>query len=846
MYLPVCFARLLPFMFLGAHIAFPAVIVILDHEGTYQFLSADFLQVNAKDRIRVCQPGPTFTAKQLSQCSSQKLAQIEILHQDFVRGALVAPSPGGTLFALPEGSKEGGSPKALWQQAQLSVSTGGAKQATALPNGEIIAILSATNPDRLLADYLSEEANFTLAAGRNATLQLQGRLIAAATKAMPQSEAIKSIRARAEIALKKNVDRVNSGLVELQDLEEVRKRVELSRLLYPADPPQILIRDRFAALELKLRQTQSILKALAIGGQWDAYLALYRGFQQYEFLFPDMQDTFRKALESSRDQHKLLAQSRFALKDCGGALSHLRIGLKRDPSDLLAREQSETARVCLVRAPRAAKRSTGLGVEAEMAPALRTNDFVSRFIQEAKLDSAEKSLTDGLKLYPDFPPLRLSEARLLEKRSKLREALSVLDKYDSLVFSQTQWDEGDKARRDIEFQMLKGRDERMSRLTALLKSNRFGSAMALVKEGLASDSEDQDLLFRAAILSLMLRQPVESKAFLTRYLEASQSLSGSPTRRRQAFSILSGLEQPKIDQPQVGASHWLSHSLLPDNILYDPASLGFNRHIARVNGSQKQFTEFQWKGDRLEAIQVYAEEKPPRMILKTRFGYDPATGAVIRVFDATKEDATAKPADPVLAQPQVNNIFSDEPTAASAKSVLPSGRQATDVGNPLSGQGFPVLLSTNPRLDLPIIEKLTGVQLGYTVAGNRYFHPFVWEKPTVFRVSYDESGRVKYAFPEASGKTPAEIYEFVWAGQQLQQISLYPQLADASADKSKILYRRSLTYSDGKLVNEKIIGPSAKPASIEYKYQGQQLISAECSEDSTIDGRSRKVIFAVH
>jgi hypothetical protein len=839
-------SRALPLLLLAAGAAPAAVVVIIEQDGKYQFLNSDALLINNRDRLRVCSPEATYTPKQISQCTAQKLNQIPRMSRDFAKGELVLNSPAGAMLPVPEGSKEGGTAKALWGQAQLVGTVGNQKQGTPIPAGEILAILSGDEAGKLLADYLGEEKNFLGTTGAAGAMQLQGKLIEAALTALPQSAPLQDIRLRAEAALKASVDRVASGLVEPAQLDEARRRVAISQQVFPKDPAQQEIRKRFQALETQFQQTQSILSALAAGRQWDAYLTLYKDVQQYEFLFPKMQEGFLKALEASRDLHKQIAQARLNLKDCSGALTHLRVALRRDPSDLSSREQAETARVCLVRTPRAAKRSSALGAEAENAPAMRTYDFVTRFLQEDKIESAEKSLTQGLKLYPEFPPLLLAQARFLEAKTKYRESLLVLDKYDSLVSAQAQWDLGDKARRDIEFKILKGRDERTAKLNTMLKENRFGSAMNLVKEGLASDPDDQDLLFRAAILSLILRQPAEAKTFLTKHLEASQSLSASPARRKQAFVMLSDLEKSKAAAPGSGVPNWMSRTPLPEQVFYDPVSLAFHKRVERVITNQKQVTEFKWLSDKLEAVQMMGDEKPPRITAKVRFEYDSLSGAVARVFDGMKEEAPApKPVAAVAAPPKAANLLFDDPNdkASQAAAAANNEKNLADIENPLSGAGLPVMLANHPRVNLMVVEKLTGAQLGYTVAGNRYFHPFNWDKPMAFRLSYDEQGRVKTAYPDTPGKPAAEIYEFLWDSRNLQQISIYGLLPNGTADTTKLLYRRSMSYSDGKLVNEKVTGGTGKPITIEYKYQGQQLVSAECSEDSTLDGRSRKVTF---
>jgi len=51
-----------------------------------------------------------------------------------------------------------------------------------------------------------------------------------------------------------------------------------------------------------------------------------------------------------------------------------------------------------------------------------------------------------------------------------------------------------------------------------------------------------------------------------------------------------------------------------------------------------------------------------------------------------------------------------------------------------------------------------------------------------------------------------------------------------------------MEYQDGQLVAEDISG-SGKPSRIKYNYNGNRLVSAQCSNDASLDDRSRQVTF---
>ncbi len=832
--------RVVSVLFLLASPIFAQVTVVIEEAGSFKFLSGESLEFNSRDRVRLCPASEDYYARQVSSCQSRRLNSLPTIHRDFIRGELVVSPAEASLTVLPDGLKTDGDSVELWSQAPGAL-TSGRRQSEPLPDGRILAILHASEPEESLRVYLSDESHFAQPAGQAEALALQGRLIAAAIRAFPESESIRRLRDDPLAKLEAAVNEYGEGLVGEPELEQTRRRVQASAALFPSDPKFQTQRDRFAALEENLAKRRSILRALATGSQWDAYLRQYSQMQRYEFLFPELGEVQRNALAMSRDQHKLAAQARLDIKDCGSALLHLRLALKRDPGDLAARELSESARVCLVRAPRASRKGSNLGSLSDTAPALRITEFVNRFIAEGKADSAERSLLQGLGQYPDFPPLLLSQVRLLERQGKYREALGILDRYDALVSVEADWDKGDRARRDMEFQILKGRDERGSKLDAFLKENRFESALVLVKEGLLSDPEDHELLFRAGILSLLKRQLSEARAYLLRYIDAAQSLSGSPGRRKQAFAILSRIDAPQPARTD-GKRHWFSHAPIDPSVAYDPVSLQFSARIDEITTNNKQVTKFHWNGEQLESIQTSTDQKPPRVLSRFKFEYGADSLAVSRIFDANVANASGQPVSN-LEQQRPRTIFDDPVEAPTSPDDAEKAARPLDLVSTLAGPGLPVLLANHPMLDIPLAEELLGSRLGHVIAGNKYFHPFSWDQPRLFRTSHDASGRIRQAFPVGPDVKVPEVYEFAWDGNLLQSISIFTALPSGAPDGSKLIYRRSMRYADGKLVSETTTPPAGKPSMIDYKYQGQQLISAEVSEDATLNNQSRKVSF---
>ena len=247
-----------------------------------------------------------------------------------------------------------------------------------------------------------------------------------------------------------------------------------------------------------------------------------------------------------------------------------------------------------------------------------------------------------------------------------------------------------------------------------------------------------------------------------------------------------------------GLANWLSGWKLPAGVFYCPISLAFQPGIERIEGSGKLREAFEWEGERLKSVTPTIE------------GGDRSSGErkISFAYD--------------LKVPQVAWAADDE-------TAPPAPREGED-------QRSTVLLLNNPRLDPIAVQRVTGRNMAVGIAFNRFFNPFVWEKLYYFRLTYDQQGRVSRA-QELSGPKGApgeQTLEFEWDGMQLAAIRGFQ-------GKAKI-YERTMQYQGGRLISEEIQG-QGKPSRIKYTYAGNRLVSAETTNDATLDNRSRKVAF---
>ncbi len=319
-----------------------------------------------------------------------------------------------------------------------------------------------------------------------------------------------------------------------------------------------------------------------------------------------------------------------------------------------------------------------------------------------------------------------------------------------------------------------------------------------------AQDDDAELLFNAGVSALVVRNPKESRASFTRYLDVANSLDASPEQRLKVRTLLPAITENA--ETATGTPNWLSGRKEPPGVYYDPASLAFQLRVERIEASGKFRVSFEWDGDRLRAI-VPAFEKAEHATgeRKISFAYD-------QQF------------------PQVNAVAYDD----GAQSA--SGRDPDEIYKRSS-----VVLFNNPYIDPAAVQQFTGKNVSVGIAGNKFFEPFVWDRIHYFRFTYDGSGRVVRAREIADpAGAPGDLWlEFEWNGWQLDAIRGYQGKDEKQSSK---IYERSLLYQDDRLVSEEVHS-QGKTSRIKYAYNGGRLVSAACDKDASLDDRSRQVTF---
>jgi hypothetical protein len=633
--------------------------------------------------------------------------------------------------------------------------------------------------------------------------------MSAVVKAYASNPAMAPLGKFVEQAMRRRYEQFESGAAGVEVLSQGVKFVELSQAVYPSDAEQEKLRAALTGRKQWLDRKAAILRAFAAAEQWDAFLLGDGEFERYQQSFPDLTAKHAQALAESLQQHQSAAVQRKGDGDYAAAYREYGLASHRKPSDPVLREDVMAAWTEYSR--REATRRQGN--RARLQPGQQSS--IERYLYNAgqfkvakKLDEALKSTLDAeAVLRKSVPPnaaaaetlkVLYQKAEILGAQERTAEALATLDEFDLYAVDEERAP-AEKLRNQLLFSLDAALKDVKVKSQAAWADGGYHHAYRLALQGLTMKSDDVELLYQAGMTALITRQPKESREYFSRYLELSNTLDAKAEERALVRRLLPSIAEP--GPAGQGDADWLSGQLLPKGVFYGPISLAFQPHIYSIDASNKLKTAFEWDGEKLKSVTpTFDKNEHITAEKKIAVGWDDRARQVAWVSDRDEARPPA-PTDP------------DEAYQRSS-----------------------VLLLNNPWVDLAAIQKFTGKNIAVGIAGNRFFSPFVWEKISYFRLTYDESGRVSRA-QELSGPKGAPVdtvLEFDWSGMQLNAIRGFQA-------KAKI-YERTMQYQDGKLVAEEVQGPG-KASRTKYTYSGNRLISAESTNDPALDNRSRKVAF---
>jgi YD repeat-containing protein len=369
-----------------------------------------------------------------------------------------------------------------------------------------------------------------------------------------------------------------------------------------------------------------------------------------------------------------------------------------------------------------------------------------------------------------------------------------------------------------------------------------------------------------------------------------------------------GAEKPARRTGKVAEVNWFSGEPLERGIFYDPISLTFQPKVARITASDHLSVNYDWKGNVLQSVHTKHEEKKTASnMARLALGVGMAAGGGIgtvnwktaeretndfyfnyyddaaQVFNVNRDNQVVKSRTIPIMIPGMGGFGAFGGLAslslgrmgslgagmgasswsgliATASTLKRPGGLVGLTGTATGYGPVPTLTNTpsysvhgdpqggassgyltlwnNPRIDTGLAYIATGKRVAVGFSGNHFFHPFGWDCLHLFELDYDAEGRVMHAW-ELDQPNPPRL-DFQWDGRRLMSVT-----ARENTPAANVIYTRTLGYSEIRLLEE-TIAADGKTSHIRYKYDKQgRLVEAECTEDASLDGRSRKVEFLV-
>ncbi|MDX2151205.1 MAG: tetratricopeptide repeat protein [Bryobacteraceae bacterium] len=829
--------RLLPLSVLAVLLTTPAFArwLVYRTDAGIQIVSIATLTIAGKDSVRVLAqtPAGSFDARRLP---TRKLTGAERLVKDATTNAVaMLENDGQALFVLPVGKEKGPTNlAAAWASGDFAYKKAD-KQAGSVAAARFLAL---TPPDvKALADLALDFGKAERMAGAGQGEALQIELLKAFGAGPATAPALEAAGQRLEAAMRENLDGFLRGS-SLEALEAGLRNARLSAGAFAGDVRQTALRTQIANHKKTLDERLAVLHGLYEGKQWDAFLLAYRELERQEFAFPDLMKARGAAEEASIAEHRAAGDRRMAEREWKYALAEFRKAGAVRPRDPVLLKQIAAAwtEYSLENARREQGRIRNL-TNSQREAVAQAVQLAENYRQSGDFDAALKRVTEAEEIDPTSIPVLLKKAEVLGSRTEIKSALNALDRVDMLAVDE-QREAARKIRTDLLFKLDRVRSEFQTQVESLIAEFSFHKARELSRRALLADPDAGDSLYYAALTSLVTFQRAEGMDLLKKYL-AAPSTSSDQERRRSVYRLLDSLgDTPAAAGPQplpggpAGRRNWFSGEPLASDLYYCPVSLAFNRKTAMVN-SGKMSLRFSWSGDRLKSIvpawEKGANESGERPFY---FAYNAAFPHVTQVDNVEIPD-----------QPETRPAVSGRSALSTLVRRAP-GREGPGVADPDEAlKKTSILLGNNRYLDPMMVEFLLGQQAAVVATGNRFFHPFYWSKLHFFRLSYDHAGRVRSAteVSEDSSRTADAVYlEFDWEGRRLLGIRGYSAAPGGRARGT--IYDRRLQYNGGQLAAE-TVRFGGRESKIRYKYNGPDLVMAECDDDSSVNSRALQVSF---
>jgi hypothetical protein len=728
------------------------VLVLRTNETSWDVLEAEKVAINGKVKLRT---GAART-EQVQPGEYKKLPAEQILRAGILRrhrgGYMVRKDSGGWAPIAPDGAtvKSATSYAALWSSATVAVQKErNAKGMTQVPTADVYAVFPASDRGTGIVDFWADPGNFVGVGEKDETAAFDERMsllvsVASWVTGAPADKLKKSLLTE----MQTSSQRLSAGIAHYSDLEHGLLYADVSDKAYPNDEAQKKAREALRDQKAWLDRRIAILRAFDKGQLWDEFIDKYGDFARYENSFEQLRKLRNKALQASAAQHK---SEGIRLKDTNDpadlprALNELKLAHLRSPADkeivglieeVSIADQRHVADVVKKKVDPNDPLQLRVGRHLKAAENYIEDQNYSGDISE-KWKAVEDEIQQAEALDKGSYRILLTRAKLLRAQNKLLEALDYLGRYLRRVSADKEVTDGEDLQAKITYELGSQKKRLQAAIEKAEADGDYVQAGASAQAGVELDPSNLYFLLHAGRGNAILRNRQLAQEQFAKYLQVSQVSGGDEKQRAQVYGYVTAVST-EIPEPG-GKPNWYSGYKSPADLFYCPISLMPNAHAAEVKASKKQTASFEWSGDRLTAVHTRNLEMGQHDV-GIYFDYFKDRGMVRRVAEGN-EDPFAGPEDP---QPP---------------RLTPKG----PVGPP---PGEYVVLLDYPTVDPVMLHRLTGKSVATIVAGNAYFHPFVWNAVVPFLAEYDDQGRIRpipplprHRFPDGTlGPEPGRFF----------------------------------------------------------------------------------------
>jgi tetratricopeptide (TPR) repeat protein len=774
-------------------------VIVVHTVAGWQLQGAEKIAINGKVKIRRARDAkPEITADTYDKLSPEVLGAVALrLHRG---GYLVERSGQAWNPVFPDGARIKGSATAqsLWAAATVVYQADKNSKDMAFRSADVFAILPGTAvPAEAAVAMVADEGNFRGLGEASPAEAFDDRMaMLVGISTIAEGGALDKLKNMLGTAMNTANQRSSTGTGRLVELTQGLRFAEVSEKAFPSDPQQMAMRKALLDKKAWLDQRIAILKAFAAASEWDPLIDKYADFEEYDEGFDDLRKIHERSFKESEVLHTSEGKRLFDEKQCTPALDQLSIARKRNPGSRELETLFSAFRTECYAGGTKPKRPEP--TRSQMIQIQSSLTLAEKYMTDGKFEEAEADIATADGVLRSYPSVVLTRAKLLRARRDYDKAIETLDTFDQLTLTDEEATKGAALRSEIAYERDTGRSTARAETAKAEADGDYVAAFKLVRAGIQLDPNDPELLYHAGLDAAITRDVKDAPQFWRNYLAASQSWTSESKRRTEVITLLP--EISTAPKPPAGTPNWFSNYNVRPGVMYDPVSLAPNAHPAEVRASKKQTTVFEWSNGVLLAVKTTSMipgEKPYAVY----FDYFPGRKGVRRISTEAFDDK----ADPGLPKLTVDGAVGP-------------------------GKGAWVELFSDPAVNPYMVERLTGKRVATIVAGNPWFQPFVWTDTYSFLAEYDAEGHVKSAKP-LHAKDGGKPLDFVWDGDKLLSIT------ERGGE-----YRRDMKYDGARLMSETVVY-RGRTSKINYKYNGERLVEADCDTDLSIDARSRHVTF---